>query len=326
MARLTSLLLLGAIGVSAHPSAHARFHNKQRQVEDRDIGDVITAIINGVEVSWTQTQDYGAAATSEAAAIVANKPAEAIASVATSATTFSTSFATTLSSTSTSVSSAAAATSTSDSSSSSSSSSGTGVTEFTTFADYCSSSALRKRATTAEIFYTGNTGDDDDYGCNIMPLANSDLASQYNNTVKFISGSSDQYCLVWNKMGKDGGVNGFFLGNTVTGFTVPAGGEHLTDVLTTSYGAIGMTWVEWDAENESNGGASGADASCIVAQDAGLTVNGMAVCLESDSSDCSSISADATTVINAYTKDLAAADGIGLHADGPLKITVDLSY
>ncbi|KUI70605.1 Allergen Asp f 4 [Cytospora mali] len=290
MARLTSLLLLGAIGVSAHPSAHARFHNKQRQVEDRDIGDVITAIINGVEVSWTQTQDYGPAATSEAAAIVANKP-------------------------------------------------------FTTFADYCASSALRKRATTAEIFYTGNTGDDDDYGCNIMPLANSDLASQYNNTVKFISGSSDQYCLVWNKMGKDGGVNGFFLGNTVTSFTVPAGGEQyvaldsnsqgggacvagssLTDVLTTSYGAIGMTWVEWDAENESNGGASGADASCIVAQDAGLTVNGMAVCLESDSSDCSSISAGAASVINAYTKDLAAADGIGLHADGPLKITVDLSY
>ena len=92
MARLTSLLLLGAIGASAHPSAHARFHNKQRNVQERNIGDIITAVIDGVEVFWTQTEDYGASATSASAAIVADKPNENVAvSATTSATTLATS-------------------------------------------------------------------------------------------------------------------------------------------------------------------------------------------------------------------------------------------
>ncbi|ROV92495.1 hypothetical protein VSDG_06708 [Cytospora chrysosperma] len=344
MARLTSLLLLGAIGASAHPSAHARFHNKQRQVEDRDIGDIITAIINGVEVSWTQTADYGTVETSSAnAGIVADKLNEnvQIASTATYATTFATTISS--ASTATAVSSAATASSTSTTSTSSSSS-GSGVTEYTSWEDYCSSSA-KKRATTAQIFYTGNTGDESDYGCNIMLLGNSDLASQYDNTVKFYGGSTDMYCLVWNKIGADGGVNGFFLGDTATSFTLPAGGEQyvaldsnsqgggacvsgtsVDDVLTTTYGAIAMTWVEWDAENSSNDGWSGADASCIIAQNAGLAVTGLEVCLESDPSACSSIAADAANVINAYTADLADADGIGIQSSGPLKITVNVGY
>ncbi|ROW01920.1 hypothetical protein VMCG_05511 [Cytospora schulzeri] len=344
MARLTSLLLLGAIGASAHPSAHARFHNKQRQVEDRDIGDIITAVINGVEVAWTQTADYGAPAetSSVSAGIVADKPKENFQIAATS--TYATTFATTFSSaaTSTAVSSAAAATSTP--SSSSSSSSGNGVTEYTSWEDYCSSSS-KKRATSAQILYAGNTGEDSDYGCNIMLLGNSDLASQYDNTVKFFGGSTDMFCLVWNKIGSDGGVDGFFLGDTATTFTLAAGteqyvaldsnsqgggacvaGSSLTDVLTTAYGAIAMTWVEWDAENSSNGGWSGADASCIVAQKEGLSITGLEVCLESDSSSCSSISEGASNVSNAYTADLADADGIGLQSSGPLKITVNVGY
>ncbi|ROW09231.1 hypothetical protein VPNG_05804 [Cytospora leucostoma] len=348
MARLTSLLLLGAIGASAHPSNHARFHNKHRQVEDRNIGDIISAVIDGVEVFWTQTEAYGAAAaTPTSAGIVAGKPNENFQVAATStsvyATTFSTSFATTevSASTSTSISSATA---TSTSSSSSSSSSGSGVTEYTSFSDYCSSGS-KKRATTAEIKYAGNTGEDSDYGCNIMLLGNSDLASKYDNTVKFFGGSSDMFCVVWNKIGSDGGVDGFFLSDTATTFTLAAGAEQyialdantqgggaciegtsISDVLTTTFGEVGMTWVEWDAQNSSNDDWSGADASCIVAQDAGLTVNGMQVCLESDSSQCSSISAGATSVDNAYTADLADADGVGLNIDGGLKITVNLGY
>lgn len=348
MARLTSLLLLGAIGVSAHPSAHARFHNKQRQVDDRDIGDIITAVINGVEVAWTQTAEYGATAetSSVKAGIAAGMPKENIQVASTSA--YATTFATTVSSaaTSTAVSSAAVATATSSSSSSSSSSSGSasGVTEFTSWDDYCSSSS-KKRATSAEILYAGNTGDDSDYGCNIMLLGNSDLASEYNNTVRFHGATTDMFCLVWNKVGSDGGIDGFFLGDTTTTFSLAAGAEQyvaldsnsqgggacvagtgLSDVLTTVYGAIAMTWVEWDAENTSNDGWSGADASCIVAQAAGLDITGLEVCLESDSSNCSSISAGATSVNNAYTSDLADADGIGLQADGPLKIAVNVGF
>lgn len=354
MARLTSLLLLGAVGVSAHPSAHARFHNKHLKVEERGIGDIITAIINGIEVTWTQTEDYGASATSAAAGIVADKPAvnEDIA-VATSSSVFATTFSTAYTSTAATAtataaystsSTSSASSSTSTSSSSSSSSSASGVTEFTSWEDYCSSSS-KKRATSAEILYSGNTGSSSDYGCNIMLLGDSSLASEYNNTVKFYGGSSDMFCLVWNKMGEDGGVDGFFLNEGATTFTLAAGSEQyvaldsdsqgggacvqgtsLTDVLTTTYGAIGMTWVEWDAENTSNNGWSGADASCIVAQNAGLTINGLEVCFESGDSTCSSISEDAASVVNAYTAALADADGIGLQAEGPLKITVNLGF
>lgn len=336
MARLTSLLLLGAIGASAHPSGHARFHNKQRsQNEERAIGDVINAVIDGVAVSWVQTEDYGAAATP---AIVADKPAAAVANanvnaVATPAPSSATPSPTPASS-------SAAPKSTSDSTSTST---GEGITEFTSFTDLCSA-AKAKRATLDQIKYAGNTGSSTDYGCNKVLLANSDLANEYNNTAKFFGGAEDMYCLIWNKIGADGGINGFF-GAEATTFKLAAGSEQYvafdknsqgggacfkgaseSDVEKTSYGAIAGTWAEWDFENESNNGWSGYDASAIVAEAAGLAVTGMEICASNaPSALCSTITSGGASFVNAYRAVDADADGIGGQVSGPMKITIDLS-
>ncbi|KKY38991.1 putative allergen asp f4 [Diaporthe ampelina] len=336
MARLASLLLLGAIGASAHPSGHARFHNKQRsQNEERAIGDTITAVIDGVAVSWVQTEDYGAAATP---AIVADK-ADAVADVKVAAAATTAPSSATPSPTATSSSSAAPkATSGSDSTST-----GEGITEFTSFTDLCTA-AKAKRATLDQIKYAGNTGSSTNYGCNKVLLANSDLASEYNNTAKFFGGPSDLYCLVWNKIGADGGINGFF-GEEATTFKLPAGSEQYVafdknsqgggacfkgssedDVEKTSYGAIAGTWAEWDFENDSNNGWSGYDASAIVAQAAGLAVTGMEICAENaPDALCSTIGSGGSSFVNAYRAVDADADGIGGQVSGPMKINIDLS-
>lgn len=334
MARLTSLLLLGAIGASAHPSGHARFHNKQRsQNQERAIGDTINAVIDGVAVSWIQTEDYGPKATP---AIVADKPANAVADVKVAAA--ATPAPSSASPTPTPVSSAAAkATSDSDSTST-----GEGISVFTSFTELCS--AAKKRATLDQIKYAGNTGSSTDYGCNKVLLANSDLANEYNNTAKFFGASEDLYCLVWNKIGEDGGINGFF-GADATTFTLAAGSEQYvafdknsqgggacfkgtseSDVEKTTYGAIAGTWAEWDFENESNDGWSGYDASAIVAQAAGLAVTGMEICAENaPDALCSTITSGGSSFTNAYRAVDADADGIGGQVSGPMKITIDLS-
>lgn len=335
MARLTSLLLLSAIGASAHPSGHARFHNKQRsQNQERAIGDTINAVIDGVAVSWIQTEDYGPAATP---AIVADKPAAAVANANVAAVATPAPSSATPSTTPTPASSSAAPKSTSDSTST-----GEGISVFTSFTDLCS--AAKKRATLDQIKYAGNTGSSTDYGCNKVLLANSDLASEYNNTAKFIGASEDLYCLVWNKIGEDGGINGFF-GLDATTFKLAAGSEQYvafdknsqgggacfkgtseSDVTKTSYGAIAGTWAEWDFENESNNGWSGYDASAIVAQAAGLAVNGMEICAENaPDAACSTITSGGASFTNAYRAVDADADGIGGQVSGPMKINIDLS-
>lgn len=337
MARLASLLLLGAIGASAHPSGHARFHNKQRsQNQERAIGDTINAVIDGVAVSWVQTEDYGAAATP---AIAAGKPAAAVANANVAAVATPAPSSATPSSTPTSSSSSAPkATSGSDSTST-----GEGITEFTSFTDLCSA-AKAKRATLDQIKYAGNTGSSTDYGCNKVLLANADLANEYNNTAKFFGGAEDMYCLIWNKIGADGGINGFF-GAEATTFKLAAGSEQYvafdknsqgggacfkgtseSGVEKTSYGAIAGTWAEWDFENESNNGWSGYDASAIVAQAAGLAVTGMEICAENaPDALCSTISSGGSSFTNAYAAKDADADGIGGQVSGPMKITIDLS-
>lgn len=336
MARLASLLLLSAIGASAHPSGHARFHNKQRsQNQERAIGDVIDAVIDGVAVSWTQTEDYGVAATP---AIVADKPANAVADVKVAAAATTPAASSTPSTTPTPASSSAVK---ATASSTSSSSSAEGITVYTSFTDLCKSAS--KRATLDQIKYAGNTGTSSDYGCNKVLLANADLASQYDNTAKFFGGSEDMYCLVWNKIGADGGIDGFF-GADATTFTLPAGSEQYVafdkdsqgggacfkgtssdSVEKTVYGAIAGTWAEWDFENTSNNGWSGYDASAIVAQAAGLAVTGMSICAENSSAECSTITSGGSSFVNAYRAVDADADGIGGQVDGAMKITIDLS-
>lgn len=343
MARLAALVLLGtALSVSAHPSNHGRLHNKARQPTEvkRNDGDIIVAEIDGEIVSWTQSGDYFSPATSTAASVpsadsVPNVNVNVAAAAATTTSSSSTVVATTLA---TSATTSAAATSTS-----SSSSSGSGVTTYTSFEDACDSSSSSKRATQEEIAQVGNTGvSDGAYGCNYLLVASESVAEQYDNYVKFYGATEDMTCYYWNKIAKTGAIGGWYAStDSYFSFDLAAGATQylamqngtggagtcqpatLAPVTDTNSGLL-YTWIEWDAVDVTTSW-SAFDVSSILAQTAGGVVNGVEACTL-DESTCSSISADATTISNAFDESLATADGLGYNTGGPLKFKVNLGY
>ncbi|KAH8650790.1 hypothetical protein BGZ61DRAFT_375402 [Ilyonectria robusta] len=198
-----------------------------------------------------------------------------------------------------------------------------------TYRDFCANSKSR-RATVEQIAYEGNTGTDNDYGCNIMEI-NQSIASKYKYTATFNNAvNQDQACVCFNKIGPnktdtDGGINGSWEGNEAISFTLPASGTKVaafegnsqggcvcgvgSEVPTTSLGQFAGTWFEFDFGNESNDNWSGADASCLVASANGLETPALKVC---GSGICSIINTDGTGE-NAYVKGIEAEDGVGLN-------------
>ncbi|KND91653.1 Allergen Asp f 4 [Tolypocladium ophioglossoides CBS 100239] len=286
----TTLLLAAALGVAAHPSGHSHKHMHRSAVEKRT--------------------DF----------FIAKKPAPPAASptyvapppAAPPATTPSTQ---------------------PPASSPSGSGSGTGPSLYTPF---CGGKS-NKRATAAEIAYKGNVGTPGNYGCNLM-LIQTSIVNKYDYTVTFSNaGSQDQKCACWNKIGPDNGINGFFNGNQALTFDLPAGSKQAiaADSNTqggcscgagalslTSFGQFAGSWVEFDFGNQSNGGWSGADASCLVAAKNGLAIPGLNVC---SSGTCSTINPGGTGK-NAYLSGMEAADGVGLNLPAGkvnLQVTVD---
>jgi hypothetical protein len=218
-------------------------------------------------------------------------------------------------------------------STSSSSSSGSGVSEYTPF---CGG---KKRATVAQIAYQGNIGTSGDYGCNMMTVK-SDIADEYTYTIKFVNaGSSSQECSCWNKIGKDLGINGFFSGNEAVTFNLPGHGEQYVafdknsqggcacgegSVPLTSFGQFASTWAEYDFGNESNGGWSGYDASCLVSAKYGLNIPGLNLC--DDKGTCSTINAGGTGT-NAYLGGMEDLDGVGGNlVPGKVRLTATVNY
>lgn len=209
---------------------------------------------------------------------------------------------------------------------------GNGVSSYTPF---CKG---QKRATVAQIAYKGNTGIDNN-GCNIMTIQ-SGVADKYKYVMEFHNQGSDSTCACWNKIGKSGGINGFFKSNEALTFSLPAGATQFVaadsnsqgacgcsiggSVGLTSFGQFAGTWAEFDFENQSNNGWSGADTSCLVAAKYGLTIPAMKICAASGGK-CSTIFSGGAGD-NAYTQGTEDLDGIGLNlAPGPvhLKITVN---
>lgn len=206
---------------------------------------------------------------------------------------------------------------------SSGSSSGSGASGYVPF---CGNS---KRATAAEIAYKGNVGANGKYGCNQM-LIQASIASQYDYTITFTNkASTPQSCVCWNKIGPDGGINGFFKGNEVLDFTLAVGGSQVVavdtntqggctctggdTVSTTPIGAFAGTWVEYDMGNLSNLGWSGADASCLVAAAAGMPIPALSVCDADNSNTPCSIVNNGGTGTNAFLGGMEALDGLGLN-------------
>lgn len=184
---------------------------------------------------------------------------------------------------------------------------------------------LESRATGGDIGYVGNIGVPGMYGCNLM-LVDASIADLYDYYAAITNTRNvAQECVCWNKIGPDGGINGFFNGNQALKFSLPAnGGKKYVAIDTDSqggcacgaptvplspWGQFASTWLEFDMGSKPNGGWSGADASCLVPADYGMNINPLKVC---DRGICSTIYQGGSGE-NAYTPGTHNIDGLGLN-------------
>ncbi|KAI2891450.1 hypothetical protein CBS76997_7991 [Aspergillus niger] len=324
----SSMLLLAALTAG---SATARLHGHERRHhhnDKRDVGDVVVATIDGQKVSWINEWS-GVAATTVSEAATTQVSVEAAATQVSVA-----------SSVIASVSAVPSASSSSGAATASGSCSS--WTDTLSSGDYSRAgfgkSTVSKRTTDA-IYYTGNVGSP--WGSNIIEVDASN-ACQYKHVVRIDGSETDDWTVVfWNKIGPDGGLNGWY-GNSALTLTIKPGtsryvafdddsqggwGAAKGDKLPTDqYGGYSCTWGEFDFGNTSNEGWSGWDVSAIQAQNAGQEIQGMKIC-DHQGTGCSSISKAASSVINAYTAALAAADGIGGSlSSGPVRLQVTIDF
>ncbi|KAL7944316.1 hypothetical protein V8C42DRAFT_353697 [Trichoderma barbatum] len=195
----------------------------------------------------------------------------------------------------------------------------------------------KKRATAGQIAYKGNVGAGGPYGCNIMAVK-SNLVDDYTYTIVFENAGEDSTCKCWNKIGEDGGINGFFNGNEAMSFDLPAGGKQVVALDSNSQigcacgpggpeltpiGQFASTWLEGDVGNLSNGGWSGWDASSIVAAANGMNIPGLKVC---GPGACSTIYPGGKGD-NAFVGGTEALDGLGLNVPpGKHSVTAIVNY
>ncbi|OJJ35518.1 hypothetical protein ASPWEDRAFT_40721 [Aspergillus wentii DTO 134E9] len=319
-----SMLLLTALTAG---SAVGRLHGHERRYhhDKRAVGDMVYATIDGVLQSWVNKWS-GHAETSTVS----------------SATTTAIAEVTPVASVVASVSATATAEPTAAPSSSSSSSSGNSDWTSTPADGQFSTEGFGKRTSASgvnSIFFKGNVGSP--WGSNIIEVS-PEKASQYKHVARFTGSNTDPWTVVfWNKIGPDGGLNGWY-GNSALKFTLEPGQEKFVafdddsqggwgaakgeDIPKDKYGAYACTWGEFDFGNSKNNGHSGWDVSAIIAQNAGLEVQGMNIC-DHLGGKCSTISSLAQKIINAYTSALAGVDGLGgTISEGPVRLTVHVNY
>ena len=286
------LLLAGVLGAAAHPSGHAHMHRSAHAKRDAPV--YVKNVHNKPIPKPTTT------AQPEPTTSAAPKPAPTIPA-------------------------------TNESSESS---------EFKAFCG--SSSSKAKRVTYDQIMYTGNTGTGS--GCpwnsNLMEVPNG-AADKYKYVQKYTNAASVPYQVICgNKMGADGQLTGMFkvAGQNQLIFTLQPGETKTVaadsntqgvcafapnEVPRTTHGQYAGVWAEFDFENASNNGWSGADCSSLVAQAYNMDVPG---CRMSHGGIDSTILAGGHGT-NAYTKGMEALDGIGLNImPGKTLIEVIVGY
>ncbi|PWY91180.1 allergen Asp f 4 [Aspergillus heteromorphus CBS 117.55] len=330
-----SMLLVAALTAG---SSVARLHGHERRHthhdEKRAVGDIVIATIDGVQVSWTNEWS-GVAATTKVESFATTESFEAEVTGATVASSVVASVSAVPTASSTPVTASGSCSSWTDTQSSGDYSRAGFGKSTVSKRDV---SPLDKRTTNA-IYYTGNVGSP--WGSNIIEVT-ADNACEYKNVVRIDGSETDDWTVVfWNKIGPDGGLNGWY-GNSALTLTVASGetkyiafdddsqggwGAAKGDKLPTDeYGGYSCTWGEFDFANTSNDGWSGWDVSAIQAQNANQDVQGMKICSHTGSG-CSSITTSAADVINAYTANLASADGIGGScSSGPVRLEVSIDY
>ena len=193
----------------------------------------------------------------------------------------------------------------------------------------------------SDITYKGNVGNP--WGSNIIEVSSSS-ASSYKHVLEITGPSSEDWSVVfWNKYGPDGLMNGWY-GFSALNLDIAAGETKyvaLADDTNGGFaaapsssgipkdngGGYASTWGEFDFSSAGNGGWSGFDVSAIAAQNAGLEVQGMQIC-ETNGGTCSSITADAASVDNAYTTAETDIGGIGgnISGDDQVILQVTLGY
>lgn len=188
--------------------------------------------------------------------------------------------------------------------------------------------------------YTGNVGNP--YGSNIIEVSASD-ASQYKYVVEFSGANTNDWTVaIWNKYGPDGKMTGWY-GNACKTFTLSPGATKYIafdedsqggwaaaeggSIPTSSMGSYASTWGEFDFGSTANNAWSGFDVSAIQAQNAGMPVQGMQICSVYNSNTCSSITANAASVNNAYTTAQTNVGGIGANLpSGPVRLATTIDY
>lgn len=172
------------------------------------------------------------------------------------------------------------------------------------------------------IEWTGNTGLP--WGSNIIEVAES-VANQYKHVVRFEGSNTDDWTvIVWNKKGPSGLMDGFFHPNKALSFTLRPNEVKYVAIDTEStggwaawkgddaplsqYGSYAATWGEFTMRDAPN--FTSWDVSCIQAQNAGKPIQGMRIC-QHDGTDCSTITNGMGSVQNAYTSAETDINGIG---------------
>ncbi|KAK0748467.1 hypothetical protein B0T21DRAFT_406984 [Apiosordaria backusii] len=187
---------------------------------------------------------------------------------------------------------------------------------------------MAKRVTWEQIHYTGNTGTAN--GCpwnSNLQVVSTTAAKHYKYVQNYKNVASEPYQVIcFNKIGADGGVTGSFKvdGQEQLVFMLQPGETKSVvadantqgvcafapnQVPTTSHGQFAGNWAEFDFENTSNKGWSGADCSALVAQAYDMDVPG---CRMSEGGVDSTIYPDGTAE-NAYIRGMEAEDGVGLN-------------
>ncbi|KAJ5156119.1 hypothetical protein N7492_008922 [Penicillium capsulatum] len=187
------------------------------------------------------------------------------------------------------------------------------------------------------ILWSGNTGIP--WGSNIIEVKENE-ASKYRNIIKFEGANKEDWTVIFfNKKGPDGEMTGWYNHRALT-FTISPGQNKYvaidsfstggwtafpgTDCPLDQNGGYAATWGEFTVMDAP--GTSSWDVSCIQAQNAKKTIQGMKIC-DHHHGQCSSISNGLSKMINAYTSAEAHLDGIGGNIKSEaVRLLVNLDY
>lgn len=325
-----SMLLLAAMTAGsaiARSHGHDRRHAAHRAREEkREVGDMVTATINGKIATWANEYDGGGADTATATT-------DADAAAATAETT-----------TTTAADAAATTTETSDD-----------VPEVSSVASapgHCSNWHDKSDEYSREGFglstlsnglqyidYIGNIGNP--WGSNIIEVE-ADKACKYQNVAKFEGSESDPWTIIfWNNYGPSRKMDGWY-GHAALKLSLEPGDTKYVafdddsqggwsaakgeTIPVDASGGYSATWGEFDFDSDKNKGWSGFDVSCIQAQNAKQEVQGMKIC-EHGGEQCSYVTKLAKKVKDAYTSAETGFDGIGGKVQNkPVRLVVNLDY